>query len=75
MMMSPSRARARAKGTHLNRYVVHAISWSVVQEEGGGVCFAGFNGAIPESSKTVFGKVLREAVDYYCFPGIDGMLD
>ena len=59
-----------------DRYVVHAISWSVEQGEWVAECvLLDSSGAIPESSKTALGKVLREAVEYYCCQSLDAMMD
>ncbi len=68
----PYKGKGKGKRISPDRYVAHAISWSVDQEEG---WRRDSNGAIPESSKTALGKVLREAVGYYCCPCLDGMLD
>ena len=70
--------KGKGKGKRIapaDRYVVHAISWSVEQEEWVAECvLLDSSGDIPESSKTALGKVLREAVEYYFCPSLDAMM-
>ena len=63
----PYKGKGKGKRSAPDRFVVHAISWSVEQEEWVAECvLLDSNGAIPESSKTALGKVLCEAVGYCC---------
>ena len=72
----PYKGKGKGKRSKPDRYVVYAISWSVEQGEWVAECvLLDSSGAIPESSKTALGKVLREAVEYYCCPSLDAMMD
>ena len=72
----PYKGKGKGKISTPDRYVVHAISWSVEQEEWVAECvLLDSSGDIPESSKTALGKVLHEAVEYYCCPSLDAMMD
>ena len=72
----PCTGKGKKKRAASEHYVVHAISWSVEHDEWVAECvLLDSSGAVPESSKTAMGKVLREAVVYYICTCLDEMMD
>lgn len=58
------------------RFVVLGIVWSTVHDKWVAECVElDKEDEIPDSKKTAGGRVLKEALEYYIFESLDGMLD